>query len=373
MKTGRNDPCWCGSKIKYKKCHLDRDQQAPIGKEKIQKTLNSFNQQKCCSVPHDLRDKCTNKIIKAHSVSKSSSLKEISVNGHVLTTFKVTHNLGKTREWKPKLIGINKASTFNGFCSYHDKKLFSPIEDLPFESNNAQQCFLIAYRAVARELYAKRSASNVFGLLKEMDKGKSVTQQIEHQAESNYYNNNNDLTTSDLVYIKERFDSMLLQDDNTDLVHVVFELDRPSSIMTSAILGSEIDFEGGILQKPSDDPNEIPDYLVVNSFASSGKGYIVMSWLSEHSVCNEILISQLLKKDNIPNYFAVFVFALIENNYLCPDWWDSLGEELQDYMCNVYSYGVSEHTDINVLKKTPDIKMPKITNVVTINRAEIVL
>jgi uncharacterized protein YecA (UPF0149 family) len=24
-KVGRNDPCWCGSGKKYKKCHLDKD------------------------------------------------------------------------------------------------------------------------------------------------------------------------------------------------------------------------------------------------------------------------------------------------------------------------------------------------------------
>ena len=24
-KTGRNDPCWCGSRKKYKKCHTDQD------------------------------------------------------------------------------------------------------------------------------------------------------------------------------------------------------------------------------------------------------------------------------------------------------------------------------------------------------------
>jgi len=27
-KLGRNDPCWCGSGKKYKKCHLDEDQRA---------------------------------------------------------------------------------------------------------------------------------------------------------------------------------------------------------------------------------------------------------------------------------------------------------------------------------------------------------
>ncbi|MSR83007.1 MAG: hypothetical protein EXS58_08795 [Candidatus Latescibacteria bacterium] len=27
-KLGRNEPCWCGSGKKYKKCHLNEDQQA---------------------------------------------------------------------------------------------------------------------------------------------------------------------------------------------------------------------------------------------------------------------------------------------------------------------------------------------------------
>jgi len=103
MKTSRNDLCWCGSKRKYKKCHLNRDKQVPVGKGKIQKTLNSFEQQKCCSVPKELRAECTRRIIKAHSVSKSSSLKEIAIDGHVLTTFKVNHDFSNTHKMTPKI------------------------------------------------------------------------------------------------------------------------------------------------------------------------------------------------------------------------------------------------------------------------------
>jgi len=28
-KVGRNDPCWCGSGKKYKKCHLNEDEKNP--------------------------------------------------------------------------------------------------------------------------------------------------------------------------------------------------------------------------------------------------------------------------------------------------------------------------------------------------------
>jgi hypothetical protein len=29
---GRNDPCWCGSGKKYKKCHLDKDEKKAVKK-----------------------------------------------------------------------------------------------------------------------------------------------------------------------------------------------------------------------------------------------------------------------------------------------------------------------------------------------------
>lgn len=34
VNTGRNDPCWCGSGKKYKKCHLEADQQQPSPQER---------------------------------------------------------------------------------------------------------------------------------------------------------------------------------------------------------------------------------------------------------------------------------------------------------------------------------------------------
>ncbi|MET0372072.1 MAG: SEC-C metal-binding domain-containing protein, partial [Sphingobium sp.] len=30
MKLGRNDPCWCKSGKKYKKCHLNRSESQPM-------------------------------------------------------------------------------------------------------------------------------------------------------------------------------------------------------------------------------------------------------------------------------------------------------------------------------------------------------
>jgi hypothetical protein len=56
-------------------------------------------------------------------------------------------------------VGRNEATTFTGFCSEHDAKIFMPIEVEDFEVTNSECLFLIAYRALAKELHAQMEAA----------------------------------------------------------------------------------------------------------------------------------------------------------------------------------------------------------------------
>lgn len=53
--------------------------------------------------------------------------------------------------------GRKKATTFTGFCDYHDSKIFSPIENEDYVEENKEQEFLFAYRALAYEHHANKS------------------------------------------------------------------------------------------------------------------------------------------------------------------------------------------------------------------------
>ena len=53
-----------------------------------------------------------------------------------------------------ELVGINKASTFTGFCDEHDAEIFRPIETKPLNLSDSEQLFLIAYRSLTREVHA---------------------------------------------------------------------------------------------------------------------------------------------------------------------------------------------------------------------------
>jgi hypothetical protein len=51
-----------------------------------------------------------------------------------------------------RLIGANKASTFTGFCEFHDQEIFRDLDTKEFDGSS-RLTFLSAYRALCRELY----------------------------------------------------------------------------------------------------------------------------------------------------------------------------------------------------------------------------
>lgn len=361
---GRNDPCWCESGKKYKHCHRDKERHPAVEAHTLFQTLGSFKKTKKCSVPESLLHDCSNKIINAHTVSKSSSLKAIAKDGHVL---KISVDL--KFNVAPKIIldevGINNASTFSGFCSVHDKKIFSPIEDQPFNSSPLH-CFLVTYRGIAKELFSKDYASKTLEFMKTLDGGKSLPQQVAIQAASSSLGNNNSLTMGDLRQIKSKLDTMLISDDYSGLNYAVFTLESPPPIMGSAIVGPTFDFNGHKAQVFSKNTSDMPDYISINSFSSEGKGYIVLSWLSEHSqTCNK-LIRQFLDKKLTADSLAVFTILLIENFYVSPVWYSSLDNDTQELIKNLYSQGVDTYTYGDSINISRPLYFPSITNILMV-------
>lgn len=343
MKLGRNDPCWCGSGIKYKKCHLNRETQEPVTKNDVYKQINRFNDNKTCSAPDSIKHECTKTIIKAHSVSKSSSLKEIAKDGHVLTTFKGYKQSKNGLVIEPKKVGINLASTFTGFCSFHDNSLFSPIEDKDF-SLTETNCFLVAYRAIAREFFVKISASSTLDMLRSLDKGKNLTDQMQIQAGHKHLNTNNDLSTGDLQYIKKTLDTCLDKQDFSTINHLVFTLDSVPNVMTSASVGLTFDFQGNKIQEMSEDPNLIPDYLTINVFSSNGIGYIVLTWLVSQKKSCVHFYKSLMKTKSPSDSLALFIFVMIENIYMSEEWWLHLSGTEKTTLSNAITLGVNTPT-----------------------------
>lgn len=96
--------------------------------------------------------KCQKKAIRAHSVQNSRVFDLIATDNHVITPQARFFRTGPSIEFKS--VGRNLASTFTGLCSQHDAALFGPLDNKPFDADDPEQLFLLAYRSVTRELHA---------------------------------------------------------------------------------------------------------------------------------------------------------------------------------------------------------------------------
>jgi hypothetical protein len=100
---------------------------------------------------------CARQAIRAHSVQNATALELLAVDGHVIAP---TLRLGP--EARPDIqlrsVGRNRATTFAGLCSEHDRQLFAPIETSPIDPTIDEHLFLLAYRATFFEAHATVAA-----------------------------------------------------------------------------------------------------------------------------------------------------------------------------------------------------------------------
>ena len=330
MKIGRNKKCWCGSGKKYKRCHDGRENEAPISKGEAINYSQKNALRECCYVPADLKHECSQKIINAHTVSKSGSLKEIADESNHVLGLKISLSNIMKNEGKlvPEKIGINKASTFKGFCSIHDKSLFSCIEDREFVGDD-EQCLALMYRPVAKELYAKEGALNITEFVKNSDRGKHPLNQMYIQ---NFIANQQEgLKTAivELSEFKSKIDDQLLGKSVGNFSHLIIDSTSPMPVAVSSVVEPTIDFDGNLIQNLHD-LNIVGEHLVFNSFSSDGKGYVIFSWSKTSTKVLKFINSVLaLEPNKIFSALIRFFFGVAENTFTSPVWWNGLSDEQQ--------------------------------------------
>ncbi len=120
----------------------------------ISKLLSSFrNNSEIKECFYHKKDECKGAIKNAHSISRGNRLELIKglVNNndivYSLSEIKIENSKAKQGI---KQIGWGKAaSTFYGFCDWHDTELFKPIENNNDFDNSPEHCFLHSYRSFA--------------------------------------------------------------------------------------------------------------------------------------------------------------------------------------------------------------------------------
>ncbi|MCY4762664.1 SEC-C domain-containing protein [Klebsiella aerogenes] len=353
MKLGRNDECWCKSGLKYKKCHLDRDKQKRMSTGEVMSFSKEISQRKKCYVPDTLTHECQKKIIKAHTVSKSSSLQSIAdktnhVLGLKMSIANIFANKGKIQ---PEKIGVNQASTFTGFCSYHDRVLFSCVENKDFVGT-PEQCFALMFRALAKEIYAKEGACKISDFAKGADKGRGIVDQTFIQYTILMQQQGLDAAKKELYELKSVLDNILLSKNYHDIESLIITFSEPLPIAVSSLISPMEDFQGNEIQDLSN-LSMIAAQVCFNVFSSKEKGYVVFSWVKGLHVI-ELFIKSLMKieKQSLLDVLIKFCLSKAENTFISPDWWESLSEEQKEgvikmIMSDIDAFSMGETEDFS--------------------------
>jgi hypothetical protein len=326
FKRGRNELCWCGSGLKYKRCHLNRASETPVS---IQEGIEAFNQTfgtKYCIHPKAGAE-CVGNIVKAHTIQKKGfGLTRIARNGQVYG-FRYD-GIAKNKSFGAKLIHINAASTFTGFCGFHDNSTFLEVETKPF-SGNAEQSFLLGYRAIAKELFLKRAQLEQISFLRTCDKGRDASTQQLMQRDLDYWEEGVSAGAKEIEHHNKIYERGLIGSDYSDERFYIIELDHTPDFMCSGTTQPEYDFEGNLLQDLSE-TTSLLDHITFSLIATDTGGAAVFSWYGENKASERLIKSlHLLTDEQIPHAVARYVFEFYENVYAAPEWWEGLDAPTQ--------------------------------------------
>ena len=323
MKIRRNDPCPCGSGKKYKKCCLNKTEEQQLADAITYSISNIKNAARIKICLHPNHNECSDRIVKAHAIQKKRILESLAENGMVVTMDGTENHVFQSADVKGQKI----ATTFTGFCSYHDKTLFQDIEDRDFIGTE-KQIFLLSYRTMAWHYHKKceQLNANCIQFEKMFDRGFDLSQSAFYKD----YLSGLKMGLDDNVREKEKFDTYLLN-EQYDMVHswcwvIPYEISFAISMMTEI----EHDILGNTINDIANDKKLKHVYL--NIIPCKEKSYCIWSWLSESDTAYRPFVEQFSKLSirDRENYFNNNLLRWSDALVFSPRLWNKWGKEIQE-------------------------------------------
>lgn len=230
-----------------------------------------------------------------------------------------------------KRIGLKQASTFTGFCAQHDAEMFRPLETQPFIASK-EQLFLLAYRALSKEIYAKRFALRSIPLLRKGDVGREPLEQVNLQRYLYLHEQVLSLSLRDLETSQNDYQGTFLAGDYESFSAYLIFTDTVPGFAVSGGIHPEFDFQGKAIQDLA-----TPDFLDFTTYTVlplQPSGVIALIWDSKRAKsCHKLAASlDALQKEDIPNAIVRFTYEHFENSYASPRWWEALREDQRQHL-----------------------------------------
>jgi hypothetical protein len=320
-----NDPCWCLSGLKYKKCHRGRERDRQISVYEITDKMRARLEKGPCLHPSANPKTCGAKVISAHTIQKRGGLNAIAELGHVLTTRSTTEDMIK-HEGKPplRLLGISQASTFPGFCNKHDTELFKSVEGSSIRLDR-DAAFLLSFRAVAYEVFAKEAQVDCFTIQRQMDSGHPLWKQELVQRSLHLIQCGAQIGLQDVRGWKSRYDDRIVRGDRDGFHFYAVRFDGTLPIVVSCAFHLEFDFNGTVLQRLGVPGVEF-EHVCFNATSDDAGSVVVLGWIGSDAGPAAKFVDSFRKLPSTRKADSLIraAFELSDNTYIRPSWWGGL-------------------------------------------------
>lgn len=322
MPLGRNEPCWCGSGKKFKRCHLNRPNERVATSGEIDAaTKRAWNQKQCMHPEADVST--CGAIIQAHTLQRSAVLRSIANASHKVGTFyPVRPDPGG--HLRMRLVGWRDASTFAGFCAKHDDSAFAALEKSDFDAT-PEQCFLLGYRAVCHELYQKQAATRVAPIVRRhADRGLPFEDSVDIQSRADVLEIGTEAGLRDIKQLKARMDRAFLNRQFDTWESRVINFTGDLCFATTGVISPNLDLRGREIQRLHRLDSQM-EAMTVAVVSRPGGGSFVLGW-EKGSRKIEMFVESVesMPWSTLPSLLVQYSFAFLENTYFDPEWWNQL-------------------------------------------------
>lgn len=317
------EPCLCGSGKTFKSCCKGKiyTNKSVYGEDVLKNPnrINHIIQQKLKSTDfkicfHPGKENCKFPIKNAHTLQNNGVLSIIAENEHVM----ITNLFNKIREgFATHRLSKNEATTFYGFCEYHDSVVFKEIETVPY-SKQIKQNFLYAYRACAQEFHKKtRQIKAMQGCFK--DNPSIIFMEGFVESYRNIM-----LSYSDVKEYMDIFNNSFINNNFDILENYVFEFNERYDFAVTTTFNPTYDLNGEQINDIYSTDEQRLKGVFFSVLPTQDRSYMILSCLKEDYKTLESYFSQIksLNENNLKIFLNNALPTFSENIVLSPRLWN---------------------------------------------------
>ncbi len=289
---------------------------------------------------------CSTRIVRSHSIQNSRILRRISLNGMVLTIQASDRILGFSS------VGRKTASTFSGFCSFHDDKIFKLIETDDFSPIDAH-FVRHAYRALALEYNKKTSILRMYTKILELMETKqwqrylrdctdikpSRASPAETYRDVVSYITGSQIELDNMNRFRALFDVFFETSHNDFLSSFSVSFPSEYPIAATSSITIEHDFRGNPVNVfPKSDICDESKPLYLTIFPQNGRTHVLLSHYERDRDTYRPLRNDLksMRIRDLKVAVTNLIANHIENFYVSPVYWKRLDEQTKVHFLEVF-------------------------------------